>query len=210
MKTSGSERWVWVGLGVVVAAVATAGLFSLRRRASPGATLPVLKTLPAFALTERAGTPLTLADLAGRPWVADFIFTRCTGICPALSTRMRELRQKLDERGLSARVVSFSVDPTHDTPAVLREYAQHFGADADWLFATGNRDALYRLIGQGFQLSVAERSPDEAKDGGELITHSDRFVLVDGQGRIRAYYHGSDASAVPDILRDVAALQSER
>ena len=67
--------------------------------------------------------------------------------------------------------------------------------------------ALYELIGKGFQLSVAERSAPAVDDGGELITHSDRFVLVDAEGRIRGYYHGTDADALPALLRDLSALR---
>jgi protein SCO1/2 len=208
METRGVERGVWLGLGAVMAVVVLAGLWSLRGR--PVDTIaepPVIAPVPAFTLVERSGRPISRDDLSGRPWVADFIFTRCSGMCPALSTRMAELRRALRERGLDARLVSFSVDPSHDTPEVLREYATRFGADDGWLFVTGDRDALYQLIGQGFKLSVAERSPEQAADGGELITHSDRFILVDAEGRIRGYYHGAEAETVPALVRDLAALQ---
>src|SRR4030095_1873438 len=148
------------------------------------------------------------AGFVGPPWVADFIFTRCSGVCPALSTRMAELRRRMREQRVEARVVSFSVDPSHDSPAVLREYAARFAAadDGGWLFVTGDHDALYALIGQGFRLSVAERSPGTSEDAGELITHSDRFVLVDAEGQIRGYYHGLDPDAVPAVLRDLQRI----
>jgi protein SCO1/2 len=164
--------------------------------------------VPAFSLTERSGRVLTRAELDGAPWVADFVFTRCTGMCPALSTRMAEIRRRARAAGLAARFVSFSVDPRHDTPAVLQEYARRFGADGDdWLFLTGERDAMHALIGSGFRLSVAERSPEAAAaDGGELIAHSDRFVLVDGTGKIRGYYHGTDPATADAVLRDLAAV----
>ncbi|MEO8605569.1 MAG: SCO family protein [bacterium] len=180
---------------------------------APGAAAapPVLGQAPVFALTERSGRAVSRADLDGQPWVADFIFTRCTGMCPALSARMAEIRKRATAAGLRGRFVSFSVDPTHDTPAVLQEYAQRFGAADDWLFLTGPRDALYALIGDGFHLSVAERSPDTAAaDGGELITHSDRLILVDSAGQIRGYYHGADAEGVPVLLRDLAAVQADQ
>jgi protein SCO1 len=211
MAARGVERGIWLGLGAVIAVVMVAGLWSLRgRSAGSAADPPVIAPVPGFTLVERSGQPLSRDDLAGRPWVADFIFTRCSGMCPALSARMAELRRALRERGLDARLVSFSVDPSHDTPEVLREYAAHFGADNGWLFVTGERDALYQLIGQGFKLSVAERAPEQAADGGELITHSDRFILVDAEGRIRGYYHGADADAVPALVRDLAALAPRR
>lgn len=208
METRGVERWVWIGLGAVIALVLLAGLWSLRGgTVGSAAQPPVIGPVPPFSLVERSGRSISRDDLAGRPWVADFIFTRCTGMCPALSTRMAELHRRLREQGLQARLVSFSVDPSHDTPEVLREYATRFGADEGWLFVTGDRDVLYQLIGQGFRLSVADRPTEQAADSGELITHSDRFVLVDAAGRIRGYYHGADLDAVPMVLHDLAALQ---
>jgi protein SCO1/2 len=193
-------------LAAVIAVVVFAGLWSLRGNGN-AAPPPIIGALPPFSLVERSGETLSRDDLSGEPWVADFIFTRCTGTCPALSARMAELRREIQKRGLQVRLVSFSVDPTHDTPEVLREYAAHFGADANWLFVTGDRDALYDLIGRGFRLSVADQPADHAAAGEELVTHSDRFVLIDAAGRIRGYYHGADEDAVPNVLRDLTALQ---
>jgi cytochrome oxidase Cu insertion factor (SCO1/SenC/PrrC family) len=169
----------------------------------------VLGTVPEFSLVERSGRAVTRADLVGQPWVANFVFTQCGGVCPLLSTRMGQLRRALAEQGFPhVRSVSFSVDPAHDTPTVLRAYAEQHHADADrWWFLTGPREELYRLVSEGFHLAVAERSPEEAtQTPGEMITHSDRFVLVDASGRLRAYYHGTDSAAVQQILRDLPML----
>jgi protein SCO1/2 len=205
MESRAVERLVWLGLGAVVVVVIGVGLWSMRGRSVP--VPPILSSVPPFTLLERSGRRITREDLGGEPWIADFIFTRCTGMCPALSTRMAELRRELRSANLHARLVSFSVDPTHDTPPVLQEYAAHFNADDGWWFVTGDRDAVYDLISRGFRLSVAERTPHPG-DEDELITHSDRFVLVDGEGRIRGYYHGIDADAVPSIVRDLAAIET--
>lgn len=194
---------VMAALAAVV--VFAAGLLVWRVRPEPP---PVLGGVPDFALLERSGRTITPGDLAGTPYVASFIFTRCTGMCPALSARMAELRRRAAEEGLPVRFVSFSVDPLHDRPEVLQAYAGKIGADVDdWYFLTGDRDALYALIGGGFKLSVAERSAAAvAADGGELITHSDRLVLVDGAGQIRGYYRGPEPDTIDRILRDLAAL----
>ena len=170
--------------------------------------MPVLGVVPDFSLTERSGRTLSKRDLVGRPWVANFVFTSCAGMCPLLSSRMAQLHRSLAATDLKVRSVSFSVDPTHDTPEVLREYAARYTPDEqDWLFVTGPKEQLYGLISSGFRLSVAERSAAEAAEHpDELITHSDRFVLVDGQGRIRAYYHGTEAEVVSEVLRDAATL----
>jgi protein SCO1/2 len=212
MKTSAAERWIWGGFLLAVAAVIGGGVWmGLGRRSAPvgdGSRLPVLGTVPEFVLTERSGRTVSKADLSGTPWVANFIFTSCGGVCPLLSNRMAQLQRSLAAHGLGVRSVSFSVDPARDTPQVLRDYAARYNADEkNWLFLTGPRRELYGLISDGFHLAVAERSPEEAaRYPDELITHSDRFVLVDAEGRIRAYYHGADAEVVAQVLRDATAL----
>jgi protein SCO1/2 len=210
MSPRAFERLIWAGLGVVVVVVVAAGLWSLAvgSRTQVSNELPVFGEIPPFTLTERSGRTITESDLAGEPWIADFIFTQCAGVCPILSGRMAELQGAVQAAGLTVRLVSFSVDPARDTPEVLREYAERFAADPErWIFLTGDRETLYRLIGEGFRLSVAERSPEEAaEDGGELITHSDRFVLVDGARRIRGYYHGTEPDAVERVLRDLGRV----
>jgi len=167
--------------------------------------LPVLGTVPAFSLTERSGRPLAAADLAGHVWVADFIFTRCPDVCPALTTRMADLQQQLGGTADPVRLVSFSVDPAHDTPDVLTDYAGRAGAREAWLFVTGARDAVARLLRDGFHVAYADDGPPSAP-----ITHSDRFVLVDRELRIRGYYHGSDRDDLARLARDAAALRDAR
>ncbi len=168
--------------------------------------LPVLGTIPAFSLTERAGTPVTADDLEGRIWVADFIFTRCPDVCPALSGRMSALRKELAANGTEGvTMVSISVDPNHDTPAVLQSYASKFGGDEDWLFLTGPRESIAGLLRDGFKVAFADGGPPTAP-----ITHSDRFVLVDPQLRVRGYYHGLDEASVDKLVDDVATLRAER
>lgn len=113
-------------------------------------------TVPDFALTERSGRRVTRADLQGLVWVANFFYTTCPDTCPLQSAKMARLQQDFaDDRAV--RLVSISVDPEHDTPAVLQDYAQRFGADPErWLFLTGDKTAIYRLAQEGFRLSVVD------------------------------------------------------
>ncbi len=208
---------LWGALVLILIVVGLAAVSSqggLRRLFGSGVEpeLSIYGTVPPFSLTERSGRTVTQADLAGRIWVADFIFTRCGTICPALSGTMARLQSRLrGQGGQRPRLVSFSVDPAADTPAVLRDYAHRFGADAEqWLFLTGKREELYDLIDKGFHLGVAQRDEKGVTDPNQLITHTDRFVLVDRKLRIRGYYRGLEAAAVDDILRDVARLRAER
>lgn len=165
--------------------------------------LPVLGTLPPFALTERAGTPVGSDALAGRVWIADFVFTRCPGVCPVLSQRMADLRPKLAQGADGVRLVSITVDPVHDTPEVLRPYAERWGAGPEWLFLTGSRDDVGRLLRDGFKVGFADDGPAELP-----ITHSERFVLVDRDMQIRGYYVGTDPADLARLVADANALQA--
>ncbi len=112
-------------------------------------------TVPDFALIERSERRVTRTSLAGLVWVTSFFYTNCPDICPLQSARMARLQRDFaDQRDV--RLVSISVDPEHDTPEVLRDYAQRFGADPErWLFLTGDKAAIHRLAQDGFHLSVA-------------------------------------------------------
>lgn len=186
------------------AAGAAAGAVALRSRPSP---LPDLGSLPPFSLTAHTGRPLSSEDLRGHVWVADFIFTRCAGICPAMTSRMARLQ---DEIPAGARLVSFTVDPQHDGPDVLARYARDFHAGQAWLFATGPQQALYCLATQGFRMEALEVAPDQRAAGGDgPFLHSSRFVLVDASGRIRGYYDSADEAAVRRLAQDLRRLAAE-
>jgi cytochrome oxidase Cu insertion factor (SCO1/SenC/PrrC family) len=180
--------------------VAAAALMQQLRRPEPP---PVLGQVPDFALTNRDGRTVRLADLAGKPWIADFIFTRCPASCPVMTARMARLNRDLPEDS-AVRLVSFTVDPDHDTPQVLQQYAASFKAPDRWLFLTGDKRALYHLSREGFKLGI-EMNPQPATGSIEPILHSTRFVLVDGEGRIRGYYEGFDEESMGKLERDLGA-----
>jgi protein SCO1/2 len=174
-------------------------------RAPAAGDLPRHFDLPEFALVERSGRPATLAALRGRPWIADFIFTRCAGVCPAMTARMKALAGRLE--GVPVRFVSFTVDPVHDTPEVLTAYASQAGAPADWWFVTGPVADLHRLSTAGFKLAAMEASPGQSFDDGPFL-HSSKFVLVDGAGAIRGYYDSTDEAAMRALEADARRLAS--
>jgi len=202
------RRVVWTALALALAALTIVSAWRMHRGSGRPAELPVYGRVPPFALVERSGRPLTADDLAGGIWVADFIFTRCGGMCPALTTTLAAFLRRLPPSSAERlRAVTFTVDPEHDDPATLRRYAEGFGADrARWLFVTGDRGDVERLVRDGFHLSIAELPPGEREHSPEPITHSDRFALVDPQRRIRGYYHGTDPDDVARLERDVALL----
>lgn len=170
----------------------------------PAPALPVMSTVPAFTLTDRSGATVTPATLAGRPWIADLVFTRCQISCPRMTARMASLGARLPS---GVRRVSVSVDPQHDTPQVLNDYAKLHQAEApDWLFLTGDEAEMRRLAVEGLKLGVAPADPSDPRAAQEPVTHSTRFVLVDGAGRVRGYYDAFDDGALGRLLRDAAWL----
>jgi len=165
--------------------------------------LPDLGMVPAFSLIAQDGATIRREDLDGKVWIANFIFTRCAGQCPMVSAEMARLHTAL--RALpTVRLVSFTVDPEHDTPEVLSAYARQYHADpARWRFVTGTSAAITQLAEQGFHLGI---SPGTAQ---EPITHSLRFALVDRRGHLRGYYEATDPEAM-QRLRAHALTQERR
>ena len=170
--------------------------------------LPVIGTVPAFTFTERSGRPAGLDDLRGHVWIADFIFTSCAGTCPVMTTHMTELQTALEQEGLEdVRLASFSVDPETDTPEVLTRFANGYGASPEkWLFFSGPAKEMQELATKGFLLAAVANGGT----GEEAIIHSNRFVLVDRQGRIRKYYVGTETGIAALILQDVKMLLAEK
>lgn len=175
--------------------------------------------VPDFSFTESGGRTVTRHDLEGKVWVASFIFTRCRSTCPQISATLLRLQTELakEKAGSDVVLVSFSVDPQHDTPKVLREFAEQHQADPGrWLFLTGDRDRMYDLIQNGFHLGVQETQGTERKPGFEYI-HSTRLALVDRTSHIRGYFDGrvvddagQPANEVPRLLERINALRAGR
>lgn len=161
--------------------------------------------VPDFSLTERSGKKIELSDLRGKIWITNFIYTSCKDTCPLQSAEMARLQSDLSDR-TDVRLVSISVDPERDTPAVLSRYAERFHADPRrWLFLTGEKQVIYRLAQEGFHLSAVPAQSNEEKNDGAFI-HSSRFVLVDGQTQIRGYYDSNDADALQRLRQDAKIL----
>lgn len=229
-RVAGTEtsRWIfWAGLALGVAFVAGLGWWmGLGSKANVASTderplegLQVFGTVPPFSLIERSGERVTREDLMGEIWIVNFIYTHCPDTCPLQTANMAQLQRNLEDvRDL--RLVSITVDPERDTPPVLKEYADRYGADPSrWLFLTGGKDVIYRLAQEGFRLSVVDPEqrverrlfappPVFAHHGGseKRFIHSSRFVLVDRQARIRGYYQSNDNEALQRLRRDARTL----
>ncbi|MFQ5801709.1 MAG: SCO family protein [Candidatus Methylomirabilales bacterium] len=171
MKTQRStqKRFLWLFvvvaagglLGIIVALLVHGDRFVGQQYGTLSTPLrqPNIARAPSFALTDRSGKEITLADLRERVWVADFIWTRCPDECPLMSAVMARLQAEFADEP-DFRLVSISVDPEYDTPAVLTRYATRYGANPDrWLFLTGDKETIYRLVREGFKLAVQD--PDD-------------------------------------------------
>jgi len=169
---------------------------------------PHFGRLPEFRLQDHYGHPATLAGLKGQIWVADFIFTRCGGACPAMTARMARLRREVPDEVV---FVSFTVDPANDTPGVLARYAANFKAGEGWRFVTGPQKDLYALSTAGFKLAAMEVPAAQQRpgEGDGPFLHSSKFVLVDGGGDIRGYYDSTDEDEVKKLAADIAHIQLE-
>jgi protein SCO1/2 len=203
-------KWMVLGAGVGVAIgllFTTAFWRACRAPRSAESDLPVFGRVTGFALTNQDSRPVAFPDLTGSVWIADIIFTRCPGPCVRMTQLLRTIQDALPPAS-PVRLVSLTADPAHDTPAVLKTYAERFGADPQrWQFLTGTKAELYRLALQDLLLAVEEGPPGQTNDLENLFIHSTKFVLVDAQGALRGVYDGEDPQSQPRIL---AALQALR
>jgi protein SCO1/2 len=205
-KGSSLRRTVLWGflIAVILAVVVTAVMAPKWRGAETHEPPPELGAAPDFRLINRDGREVDNRELAGTPWVADFIFTRCALSCPRMTERMLRL-EEMEPGGV--RRVSFSVDPEYDTPPVLQLYADSWGiTDPEWLFLTGERDSIRQLVTEGFKLGLDDEPPPGAASPDEPILHSTRLVLVDGVGVIRGYYDAFRPEELNRLARDYRTL----
>lgn len=162
----------------------------------PAKELPEIGNIPQFEFTNSDGNTVTLDNLKGKVWVADFIFTTCTMACPMMTGNMNIVHKKFKKND-NVRLVSISVYPEYDTPEVLKNYASQYDADTEkWLFLTGKEDAVKDIIRDGFKIGDYE----------DIIFHSEKFALVDKKGIIRAYYNGMKSEDMKQLKKDIDVL----
>lgn len=181
----------------VVFALLSAALTACSRHTSK---LEIFGDVPQFQLVAQDGQPFNSQVLAGKIWVADFIYTTCPGPCPRMTSQMHDVQNAVSDIA-DVRLVSFTIDPAEDTPPVLTAYAKAHGASPSiWYFLTGPAPTLQMLDRDAFKLGNIDGT----------LQHSTRFVLVDREGRIRGYYDTSDPSSISKVISDIRALARER
>lgn len=170
----------------------------------PGDTL--YHTIPPFEFIDQDGRPFGDKDLENKIYVANFFFTSCPSICPAMQTLMKKVQDEDDFKKLNDfKSVSFTVDPDTDTPEKLKDFSKLIRADSSrWYFLTGDRDKIYDLAYKGF---MANAMVDSAAAGGFL--HSDIMILVDRDKHIRGIYEGTSLKDVKRLIDEIKVLIAE-
>ena len=172
LPRSESEVRRWILPGILVMAALPFLFFAVGRRTSAGSdrfqepASPETEEgeqyfeIPAFSLSDQDGEEITDALLKGDFYLANFFFTRCTDVCPPHMAELARLQRRMEREGWKVRLVSFTVDPAHDTPEVLKAYGEDLGADwSGWSFLTGPPDTLLPLLREGFKVPVGDPPP---------------------------------------------------
>lgn len=159
-----------------------------------------------FSYTNQDGKAVSLKDLEGKVWIADFIFTNCETVCPPMTNHMSSLQDNMKEAGLeNVDIVSFSVDPTVDKPATLKAFGQKFDADfSNWHFLTGYEQSEIEEFAKTSFKTIVQKPKDD-----DQVTHGTAFYLVDQEGIVRTRYDGINRSNDADekVIEDIKALQ---
>ena len=162
------------------------------------------KGIADFEFTERSGENVSKKDLLGQPWVVGFVFTRCAGPCPRVTGQMKKLVDDMGEAKF--RLVTMTVDPDYDTPEVLTRYATFFDAPQEkWLFLTGEKEKLYRYVGESFKMPVKEMEGEDRKPGYEVL-HTTNLLLVDAKGVVQGKYNALVPEEMAKLRRDLKKL----
>jgi protein SCO1/2 len=163
--------------------------------------------VPEFLLTDQSGDAFGSEKLRGKIWVANFIFTRCTTVCPIFSGKMSELQKRTNKASRGLQLVSFSVDPAYDTPEVLKEYSKRFSANPwYWHFLTGPTEQVRSVVVDGMKTFMGDAAEVDAPDA---LMHGSHFVLIDPSMNIRGYYQVEDDKTVERLLTDIQMVITE-
>jgi protein SCO1/2 len=186
--------FLWGALMVLVAGGLGFGAFFARRYADTPVPERVARQLVSFRLSDTAGRSVTQEDFRGKTLVVNFVFSSCSLSCLQVNRRMAEIQKQVrDFRDV--RLVSLTIDPRTDTPAVLDQFARRFTTDTEsWRFLTSDARELNPLIEQSF---LGRANSLEMPGGWD---HTDKIFLVDPQGAVRASYNGLYSGVVTQVV----------
>ena len=158
-----------------------------------------------FEATDQNAEKITLDNLKGKVHIANFMFTRCSSICPTMTNNLKKVADAFQDESQFV-LLSFSVTPWMDSIPVLRSFAQSYGIKAkNWFFLTGGKKEIYRLARQSY---FAEKDLGYTKDSTEFL-HTEHVVLVDSNLRLRGIYNATLKTDILQIKKDIALLLGE-
>ena len=161
--------------------------------------------IPDFAFVNQDNQRVTQETVEGKIYVTDFFFTSCPSICPKMKSEMLRVYEEYKDNP-NIVLLSHSIDPQHDTVAVLKDYADRLGVQSDkWHFLTGEKDSIYDVASK-YLVAVQE----DGEEAGGGFTHGGHFILVDEQRRIRGVYDGTNEAAVDQLIQDIPVLLKEK
>jgi protein SCO1 len=216
-EQQGSGRGWPILIGATLAALTIVMAFALAKlkaHYSSPAALPVLGPIADFTLTNQDGRAVSLADVRGKVWVADIIFTRCPGPCLGMTKQMQALQDALPPDS-PAKLVTLTTDADYDTPPVLRLYAKRFDADPHrWMFLTGTKRDIAKVARDSLKLTAIAKQPEERESLEDLFIHSTIFVIVDKRGQLRGVFETTGEGIDPrqvkaQILAAINQLERE-
>jgi len=173
--------------------------------------LVVIGKVPEFSFTNQDGKIVTNETYKGKVYIVEFFFTTCPSICPIMNENMVKVQNEFFGNP-NLGIASFSIDPIQDTPSILKKYAVKYKiTNPNWHLLTGDKDEIYKLANQGFNLFVGE---DSEVEGG--FEHSGFFALIDQEGNIRSrkdengnpiiYYNGLEDSGIKMLKEDIKEI----
>jgi protein SCO1/2 len=164
----------------------------------------IYHSIPDFSFIDQDNDTVTQQTVENKIYVVDFFFTSCPTICPKMKKQMLKVYQEI-KGDHEVMILSHSIDPVHDTPEVLKKFAEELGITGkQWRFLTGPKDKIYE-IGQGSYLVSAKEDQNEV--GGYI--HSGAFILIDQQKRIRGMYDGTTEEGTVQLISDLKKLKNE-
>lgn len=165
-------------------------------------------TIGDFSFQNQNNQTITQQEIEGKVFVAEYFFTTCKSICPIMNSQMQRV-QKAYKGNNNVKILSFTVDPETDTVAQMKRYAvKHHAVDGQWHFLTGKQEDLYGLARKSFFVLKPAEAENQGDVGSDFI-HTNNFVLVDRQKRIRGYYDGTNAKEVTQLIKDIQLLLDE-
>jgi len=166
-------------------------------------------TVGDFSFINQEGEEITQQNLQGKIYVADFFFTTCGGICPKMTKQLQRVQTEFST-DTNFRILSHTVNPSYDTVEVMKAYAERFNANPDqWWFLTGSKQELYLMARKSYLVVPDEKDPNFKHGEESDFIHTENFVLIDPDKRIRGMYDGTNPDEVSELIKDIYDLKKE-